>query len=359
VTTVHVIVPEGIDDATRPSGGNTYDRRVCAGLAATGWDVRQLAVSGSWPRPDAAALSALARSVAAVPHDALVLIDGLIASSSPAVLVPESGRLRLAVLVHMPLGNDAATADAEGAVLAGARAVITTSSWTRQLLLDRHALRPDRVHVARPGVDTARPVRGSPAGNRLLCVAAVVPQKGHDVLLAALAGIPHPPWRCALVGSLDRDPAFVGRLRQQATRSDIAQCVSFRGPCAGDDLRREYAAADLLVLPSHSETYGMVVTEALAVGVPVLATAVGGVPEALGRAHAGLPGLLVPPDDQGALRNALTRWLRDADLRGRLRRAAHERRATLEGWNATTRCVAAVLSATSGEPGGLRSRVYP
>jgi glycosyltransferase involved in cell wall biosynthesis len=101
----------------------------------------------------------------------------------------------------------------------------------------------------------------------------------------------------------------------------------------------------VLVLPSHAETYGMVVTEALARGLPVITTAVGGLPEALGRTSDGRqPGLLVPAGDSGALAAALRCWLGDAELRQGLRAAARERRSTLTGWDVTSSRVTRVLS---------------
>jgi glycosyltransferase involved in cell wall biosynthesis len=349
VTTVHVVVPDGIDDPARPSGGNSYDRRLCGELTASGWDVRELPVPGRWPRPDAAALARLARAVGAVRDGGLVLLDGLIASAAGAVLVPESARLRLVVLVHMPLGDVAVTAASECAVLTRVRAVVATSAWTRDRLLERCRLPPERVHVARPGADRGETAPGSPAGGRLLCVGAVVPHKGHDLLLDALGRIASLSWHCTVVGPLDRDPPFVERLRRQAADSGLADRLCFAGPRAGEELRRQYQDADVLVMPSRLEAYGMVVTEALAVGLPVLATAVGGVPEALGRTPDGAPGLLVPAEDADALGKALGAWLRDAGLRERLRRAAHGRRAALEGWDATARRVAAVLVAAGDD----------
>ncbi len=347
MTAVHVVVPDGIDDPTRPSGGNRYDRRLCDELTASGWDVRQLVVPGPWPHPDAAALARLARAIGAVPDGGLVLLDGLIASCGGPVLVPESGRLRLVVLVHMPLGDVAVAAQAECAVLSQVRAVVTTSAWTRPRLLDRCRLVPERVHIARPGADRGETAPGTLDGGRLLCVGAVVPHKGHDLLLDALQrGVP-PTWHCTVVGPLDRDPRFVERLRRQAADSGLADRICFAGPQEGHELARQYQAADVLVLPSRLEAYGMVVTEGLAVGLPVIATAVGGVSEALGRASDGLPGMLVPPDDADALGEALDTWLRDAGLRARLRRAARERRLALEGWEATARRVATVLVAVS------------
>jgi len=343
---VHVVVPEGIDDPSRPSGGNTYDRRVCHGLAGIGWVPRLHRVPGRWPRPDAAAHAALAGVVREIPNGAVVLLDGLVASTAPAVLVPQARRLRLVVLVHMPLGRSSADDRVrESAVLTAAAAVVTTSGWTRQTLMQLYPLAADRVHVATPGVDSADLAAGSETAGALLCVAAVVPGKGQDVLLDALESMTSLSWQCRMVGSVERDPAFAQALGRRIARGYLSDRVSLTGALDDADLDRSYAAADLFVLASRSETYGMVVTEALARGVPVVASEVGGVPEALGRSREGtVPGLLVPPDDPAALGAALRSWLGDAELRRRLRRAARERRTALAGWPATTAAVARVLS---------------
>ena len=349
---VDVVVPDGIDDPATPSGGNTYDRRICRELTAMGWLVREHAVAGSWPWPDAASSQALARVIAGIPDGGVVLVDGLLASTAAAVLVPAARRISLVVLVHMALGDGppghvvAGASAAEGAVLAGAHAVLTTSSWTRQRLLDRYALRPDRVHVAEPGAEPADVAPGTADGRELLCVAAVTAHKGHDVLLGALAAIADLPWSCVCVGTLDREPAFVARLRRQADADGIGDRFSLAGPYPAERLDGAYAAADTLVLASRGESYGMVVTEALARGLPVIASAVGGLPDALGHASDGhSPGLLVPPDDAPALASALRDWLSDADLRQHLRRAARERRETLPDWPAAAAQVASVLTA--------------
>jgi glycosyltransferase involved in cell wall biosynthesis len=351
VTEVHVIAPEGIDDPARPSGGNTYDRRVCRGLAMLGWAVHEHAVPGAWPRPNAAGHAALARTVGRIPDGGLVLLDGLIASAAAEALVPQAARLRQVVLVHMPLGHRPPLDEAgavrarEREVLAGAAAVVTTSAWTRRRLGQLYRLPADRVHVAEPGVDAAGLVSGTAAGGALLCVAAVTPDKGHDVLLDGLATATDLSWRCACLGSLDRDPAFADAVRRRARERGLGDRVRFPGPRAGPELDRAYASADLLVLASHAETYGMVVTEALARGLPVLAAEVGGVTEALGHGEDGTrPGLLVPPGEPAALGAALRAWLGDAALRGRLRRAARERRASLRGWPATSAVLAGVLA---------------
>jgi glycosyltransferase involved in cell wall biosynthesis len=350
VTAVHFVVPDSIDDPVRPSGGNTYDRHVCRELAAVGWSVHEHAVPGGWPRPNATSLAAVDCVVQGIPDGAVVLLDGLIASAIPEVLVPQASRLRLIVLVHMPLGHRPADGTGEArmrerAVLAAATAIVTTSAWTRRRLLDLYELPPHRVHVARPGVDAADLATGSESGDALLCVATVTFDKGHDVLLDALATMTDLTWTCICVGSLERDPAFAEALQHRSVEVGLADRVRFPGPRTGADLERAYAAADVVVLPSRAETYGMVVIESLARGLPVVATDVGGLTEALGHNNAGVrPALLVPPDDAAALAAALRAWLGDANLRERLRRAACERRDGLSRWSTTTSVIAGVLA---------------
>lgn len=231
----------------------------------------------------------------------------------------------------------------ESTVLSAAASVITTSAWARQALLELYSLPRDRVHVAEPGVDPAPLAPGTAAAGALLSVAAVVPGKGHDVLVEALAQLTRHRWRCSCVGSLERDPPFVDRLRRRVADAGMDGRVSFLGPQADAELDHSYTAADVLVLPSRTESYGMVVVEALARGLPVVAADVGGVPEALGHGDGERPGLLVPPGDAAALRDAIRSWLEDAELRDRLRRAARQRRTSLPDWSTTASAVADVL----------------
>ena len=366
MTTVHVVVPGTVDDPTRPSGGNTYDRRVCSELSALGWSVQVHAVPGPWPHPDAQTRATLAQELAALPRDAVVLLDGLVASCAPDELVPAASRLRVVVLVHLPLGHpppvqpplvqeppvqppqrDHDVAEGERLVLEAAAAVLTTSDWTRQWLVDHYHLAPDRVSVAQPGTDRATPGSGSRSGAELLCVAAVVPAKGHVELLDALTAVDDLPWRLVCAGALDLAPDHVARLRAQCHEAGISDRVTFVGPLTGRDLDLAYAAADVLVHASRVETYGLVVTEALARALPVIATSVGGIAEAMGAAPDGtVPGLLVSPTEPGEpgeLGRAVRSWLEDAGLRERLRAAARGRRLTLSPWSTTAEAVASVL----------------
>ncbi len=345
MSTVHVVVPEAVDDPTRPSGGNTYDRRVRDGLSTSGWTVREHGAAGEWPRADRASRSALAAMLTAIPDGAVVLLDGLVASAAPEVLVPEAGRLRLVALVHLPLGVDGDEHSGECAVLHAAAVVVATSRWTRGWLLGAYGLPPDGVRVVPPGVDPADVVPGSATGGRLVCVGAVTPTKGQDVLMEALADVADLEWTCTCVGSTAADAPFAARVRGHAEAAGVGDRLRFTGPRVGRDLDAVYAAADLVVTPSRTETYGMVVTEALARGIPVVGSDVGGLPEALGRTSDGrLPGILVPTGDKESLTVALRRWLTDARLREDLRRAARERRADLPDWSVTADGLSRVLS---------------
>ncbi|WP_436844307.1 glycosyltransferase family 4 protein [Streptomyces canus] len=357
--TVHFVMPGGVDDPTAPSGGNAYDRRVCLDLPGFGWQVERHAVAGSWPRPGAPARTELARTLRDLPDDTVVLIDGLVACGVPEIVVPEAERLSIAVLVHLPLGDEtglepglALALDAkEREVLRAVPAVIATSDWAVRRLVSHHGLAPERVHVATPGADIAPLASGTDGVSRLLCVAAVTPRKGQHRLIEALAGAQDLPWSCVCVGGITQDPEYVAHLRMLIKRYGLQDRLHLAGPKAGAELDASYAAADLMVLTSYAETYGMAVTEALARGIPVLATDVGGVAEAVGRApDGGVPGILVPPEDPAALAAELRGWFGEADVRRRLKAAARGRRAALDGWATTARSLAGVLGRLPSEP---------
>ncbi|GAA0210974.1 glycosyltransferase family 4 protein [Saccharothrix mutabilis subsp. mutabilis] len=328
------VLPAGVDDPAAPSGGNAYDRRVSAGSG-----LRDVLVPGTWPHPDDNARAALDRALRAVPDGAVVLIDGLVACGVPEVVVPHTERLKVAVLVHLPLAAEtglpaevAARLDAaEGRCLRAVAAVIATSPAAATRLAEHHGL--SRVHVVPPGVDRTAVAPGTDGVSRLLTVASITPRKGHDVLIKALTAVSDHPWTCAVVGPAP-DPAYSAAVRESA--GSCADRFEWTGPLSGDALERRYSAADLFVLASRAETYGMVVTEALARGIPVMASAV---PDALGTG-----GLLLPGGDVPAWSAALRRWFEDADLRARLRAAASARRAELSTWDETVTGVGVVLA---------------
>lgn len=324
-----LLVPEGVDDVRHPSGGNAYDRRLVEGLHP-GWSVTAVPVAGGDLE------HVLTSSVVAAAD--VVLVDGLVLRPSPAL-----AGLPVVALVHLPRGvEDASVRAAERTALASCRAVVTSSPWTGRWLAGHYDLVSEAVV---PGVDPAPVARG---GGGWLSVGAVTPTKGHDVLVAALGssharGVALPP--VTVAGALDLAPEHV-----RAVRAASPPEVRFTGPLWGADLAAAYDAADLLVLPSRTETWGMVLGEALARGIAVVASDVGGVRDAVGRAPDGaVPAVLVRPDDPAALAAALEAWCDDPALRSRLRRAAAGRRTTLAGWPATVAALDALLNRIAGQ----------
>ncbi|WP_051772956.1 glycosyltransferase family 4 protein [Saccharothrix sp. NRRL B-16314] len=334
--TLHFVLPGGVDDPTSPSGGNTYDRRVVQGLRSLGGVVREIAVPGTWPQPDDTARADLVNALGGIEDGAVVLLDGLVACGVPDIVVPHANRLRLVVLVHLPLADEtglppavAARLDAaERECLRAATTVVATSPSAARHLAARHGL--PEVHAVAPGTNPAPLATGTDGVSRLLCVASLTPRKGHDVLVEALAAVTDLPWTCAFVG-----PGRSTAVRDLIARHDLADRIHLTGPLTGVPLDHAYAEADLFVLPSRAETYGMVVTEALARGIPVMASAV---PDALGSG-----GLLLPPGDVAALARALRRWLTDDRWRRDLRVLAQTRRTGLSTWDDAAAALAAVL----------------
>lgn len=325
-----------------------------AGLRARGWDVDVRELEDSFPEPTVAALDDAARQLAATPAGALVLVDGLALGAMPDQVERESRRLRLVALVHMPLstavGLEAAAiarlrASESRALAAVSRAIVTSRSTAA--VLRAYGLADDRIALVEPGTDHAPLARGSqsafhPAAGdhpvELLCVATVNAGKGHDVLLDALAAISDGAWHLTCAGSLDRDPSTVDHVRALVSAHGLADRVSLVGAQHGAAIEACWDRADLFVLATYSETYGMAVAEALAHGLPVVSTTTGAIPELVGNDA----GVLVPPGDADALAKALSRAL-DPGERERLAAGARRVRDRLPTWDDAFNKMAAVL----------------
>ncbi|MGX5359659.1 glycosyltransferase family 4 protein [Kocuria sp. KH4] len=369
---VDVVVP---DDGGRPTGGSLYDRRLVAALGALGRPARLVPVAGDWPA--AGARDRLRTALGGPVPGRTVVLDGLVGCAAPEDVDAAVRRgVPVHLLVHLPLpaetGLDPALAArlarAEAAALAAATGVLTTSTWAARDLFRRYGT--TGVAVAEPGAPRG-PVSAGSAVPRLVCVGSLTPRKNQLLLLQALAPLTGPAWTLELVGPAG-GPAYGQRLRAAVRGLPDPARVRFRGPLRGAALERLWAGADLLLLPSGAETYGMVVTEALGHGVPAVVGAGTGAVEALdgapgpGGAHgAGSPvgpgsrgapgspdrppgraGAALAPDDPSAWTGVLRAWLTDPALRAQWRAAALARRARLRGWEDTARDVLAAI----GEP---------
>lgn len=336
-------------DLDTPTGGYHYDRRLISELRKAGIVVEALPLLHCAPaldELDQEPREQVREILAALPDQAVVVIDGLAFGVLDDLAQAEARRLRLVALCHHPLaletGLDERQSQAleisERRALACARATLVTSEHTRRILIDRFAVPAEKIVVAPPGTDrmSFAPCNGKPL--RLLCVASLIPRKAHDVLIASLATIKDLPWRARFVGSGDFDPAWAARLQAQADSLGLSQRIRFAGPVA--DTQAEYQQADVFVLPSRFEGYGMVFAEALAAGLPVIAARAGAVPDVVPIAA----GRLVAPDDAQALSESLRQVLTDEPLRRRLQAGARHAATTLPSWGDTAGLVAGRLA---------------
>ena len=217
------VVPGRLDT---PTGGYLYDRRMTEGLPQYGWSVEIRELDESFPHPTSEALEHAARVLADVRDGTCVLVDGLALGAMPAVIEREASRLRIVALVHLPLAanvgidrNTAARlAAAERRALGAAALVVVTSTATLPILAE-YGIARDLVVVVEPGTTRGPLARGSGGSPlRLLSVATLNPGKGHEILLQALALIPHSGWHLTCAGSMARHPATVDRVRATMRR---------------------------------------------------------------------------------------------------------------------------------------------
>ena len=318
---LHLIVPGPLDQRT---GGYLYAARIAEGLTALGWTVIAHELEGRFPEGDACAESSLSRTLAEIPQGARVVLDGLAMSPLPDPLRAHRDRLRLTALVHHPLADEMGLDAAEHArftrlereSLAQCAGVVVTSPFSARRL-GEYGVSASRVRVVPPGTDPVQAAAGPGPGEppSLLCVGSVIPRKGQDVLVGALARVAAFPWSCLCAGSLTRAPEFADSVLELVSALGLEDRVDFPGELGAPELDTFYHSASMFVLATHYEGYGMVLTEALARGLPVLSTRGGAVPDTLPPEA----GVLVPPGDEAALAVALEELL--AGPEGAARRA--------------------------------------
>jgi len=331
----HFVVPGSL---TQRTGGYRYNAAVIQGLTEKGWLIGVHELPGdTWPmlsRPDRAEC---ARILDTLPDDSLIVLDGLAISGLLEVLPELTARTRVMALVHCPLFRETGISPAlkarfleeETHALSLVQRVVATSTWAGGDVVRSFGVPRGKLGVVEPGVAPAPPAVGSD-GKRLLCVASLTQRKGQLVLLQALGQLKAIPWELHLVGSPDRDPGYAARVRAAIQKYDLSDRVTLTGELAGEALDRAYHEADVFVLPSWYETYGMVFTEALARGLPVVTTRAGAVPSTVPEAAR----LIVEPGDAEGLATELERVLTDHHLRAQLADAAAELRRQLPTWDA-------------------------
>lgn len=335
-------------DLATPTGGYAYDRRMMAELRDLGWQVDLLDLGEDFPWPGEQTRAAALTQLLSVPAGRGIVVDGLALGGLPEAAARLGPRNPLLALVHHPLALEAGLSDkqadalrgSERAALSSVQGVVVTSAATARLVAADYGVPAERIAVARPGSDPAPLAHGSRDGVvRLLSVGAVVPRKGFDVLIAALATLTDLPWQLSIAGDRARDRDAAARLDAEIASHALEQRVTVLGTVTPQDLEKLYMQADAFALASHFEGYGMAYAEALAHGLPVIGTLGGAIPDTVPPDA----GVLVPAGNIAALSGALRRVVGDAELRRRLSSGARAAALQLPTWRQSAEIFAHAL----------------
>ena len=341
---VAMLVPGRLDART---GGTIYDRRIVRGLELQGWRVEVHELDASFPRPTPDAVDHAAGVLGRLSPPTVVIIDGLALGAMPTLVEQAASRLTVVALMHLPLVADptldpasaAAFLPAERRALAAVHHVVVTGAAALDLL-GPHQVPASRMTVVEPGTDPAPLARGSSDGRlHLLSVATLNAGKGHTLLLGALAAVASDRWHLTCAGSLARDHATAAEVLDTARQLGLSDRVRFAGDLDEVELQSCYDSADVFVLATLRETYGMAVAEAVARGLPVVSTRTGAIPSIVGTDA----GIIVEPGDGAALTDALRRVVADSLLRARLSAGARSRRGCLPTWEDASARMSRVL----------------
>ena len=352
---LHLMVPEPLEQRT---GGYLYDARMVEGLRGLGWTVTVHNLEGRFPLPDARAEASAASVLSRLPSSARVLIDGLALPAIARSLMGTHNPRQILALVHHLTSEETGLTTLQKSRLKSAEirllntvpGVIVTSEFTASRV-ERAGVTASRIRCVAPGTEPAELARGPGRGQppALLCVGALIPRKGQDVLIRALARLREHSWSCTLAGSPNRDPKFSRRLRALAEDAGLTDRITFAGECDKAELNDLYLRSSVFVFPSLYEGFGMAIAEALTRGLPIVSTTGGAIPFTVPPKA----GILVSPGDDSALASAISSLLDDlpgkageptsragSEARSRLSAAARRGSKHLPGWDQQTQAFA-------------------
>ena len=339
-------------DLNAPTGGYAYDRRMIAELEQIGWHVEILNLGEGFPWPSDETRTSAEALLLRVPNGDTIVIDGLAFGVLPSAGLNLRINHPVIALVHHPLALESGLSaqqivtlrDSERAALAAATRVVVTSGATARCLAADYGVPKAHIVVAPPGVDQAPMARGNVDGVvQLLSVGAVVPRKGYDVLVASLATLSELPWHLSIAGNLRADPEAAAALEKDIARFRLGARITLLGAVPQTRLAELYANADVFVLASRFEGYGIAYAEAIARGLPVIGTTAGAIPDTV-PADAGI---LVSPNDELALARALHRVIAEPDERAKLAARAHKAATQLPDWRDSAKILAHVIESVA------------
>jgi glycosyltransferase involved in cell wall biosynthesis len=342
-------------DLNTPTGGYRYDREIIRGLQKHDWNVSLISLEGTYPVPSEADKKLTLETVDEIEDSALIIVDGLVLGTSPDLAQHIAERSGLIALVHHPLflesGIEPQLAKvlrtAETEALTFAKHVIVTSPSTQKTLVSQMNVPAEKISIVLPGIDrpTTAEIAAIPretlAAPKLLCVGSLVPRKGQLHLVEALGQLKHLDWHLDLIGETRFDPEYASQVRSQIKRHDLTDRIRVRGGIPKAELTGFYQSADIFVLPTYYEGYGMAFAEAMSFGLPIIASGEGAVASTVPPTA----GFHVGAGDPLALSKAIETLLQNKDLRSQLSTGALAAARALPEWSDSAKAFACTLEA--------------
>ena len=330
------------------TGGNVYNRRMIAEWRSAGHEATATGIGGRHPLADDRAHAEAGAAWAAMAADAVPVLDNLVLASF-APLADQFAARRAVLLNHHPTGLEpgldaadaAALIEIEKQLIPRFHRIVVTSETTAKTLVQDFGATDAQLAIIIPGADDAPRSQGSGDGTvHVLSIGSLIPRKGHDVLLRAMARLFDLDWRLTIAGTSRIDPACADALRALAGELGIAEKVTFLGETTGAPLAELWNSADIFALATRYEGFGMVIAEALKHGLPVVVGNGG----AAGALLTPETGAVCPVDDVDQTSKSLRRLIFDTDLRRDMSDAAWLAGKKLPGWKSQADAFVALLA---------------
>lgn len=309
---LHFLIPGDINTLT---GGYIYNKRMVNGLLNKGHQVEVHSLMNDFPFPSPESKKKCAETLFAIPKGDFIIIDSIVFGAIPDLLKKIKRFHPIIALIHLPLSMGTGySADQRSRLLIleneafeYADLIIVTSAFTRNLLIEM-GINPSRLVTIIPGAEALlHKQKYCPIPRKFITVSNYTPNKGYLLLINALSELKHLKWTLDCYGNPEFDPEYFKELSDLITHNNLTEKIFLHTAVSGKELSEAYVNSDLLIHPSEFETYGMVLTEALSHGIPVVASLCGAISQTLQSSM----GVFFEVNDQISLQNTIKIVLQD------------------------------------------------
>jgi glycosyltransferase involved in cell wall biosynthesis len=294
-------------DINSLTGGHLYNMHIINGLKNKNYSVSLQAAGGKWDNKEG--IDKMCRLyLQKIPWGSCIIIDSLILASLTNLVRKSMDRFKFLGLIHLPVSYDIKTgihgklSEDELGALNHMHRLVVTGGFTFDLLCNA-GIDPRKITIIQPGTDQfPRKAQYARVPSNLLCIANYSALKAQDVLIRALSRLKTRNWTLHLYGDTDRDPEYTSFLRSLILYLGLESRIIVHRIVERQNISKVFLEADLFILPSLFESYGMVLSESLAHGIPVISTLAGNirntVPEGMG--------ILIEPGNEAELADSIS-----------------------------------------------------